>query len=117
TGDASASPSAALSGSHLECPRLCRGMVTEINGSKVKSDRLLGNGGIAPAAATFLSISLRIISPVSNRVQHGEKLVGCAKAAGLQYRRRHGGERVELFRGIGAQIDFGALQAGVAEPE
>ena len=71
---------------------------------------------LLPAAA-FLQVSFCIIRLASGRCQHGQQLIGRAEPAGLQHRRRHGGKRLEFLGRIGTQVDLGALQAGVSEPE
>ena len=50
-------------------------------------------------------------------LSNGQKLVGRPEATGRQHRRRHRGKRFELLCRIGAKVDFGALQAGVSEPQ
>src|SRR5262245_54427885 len=71
---------------------------------------------VGPAAGFSLSL-LRIIRLATRRAEHSQELVGRAEATGLQRRRRHRAKRFELFAGIGTQVDFGAFQAGVSEPE
>jgi hypothetical protein len=58
------------------------------------------------AAAAFSSVSLSIFRLASGRAQHGQELVGRVEAAALQHRRRHRGERFQLFGRIGTQIDL-----------
>jgi hypothetical protein len=50
-------------------------------------------------------------------VQHREKLVRFPKASWFEHRRRGRSESFELFGWVSSQVDLGALEAGMAEPE
>ena len=50
-------------------------------------------------------------------LQHGQKLIRRLEATALQRRGRHLGKCFNLLCRIGSKVDFGALDAGMAEPK
>ena len=71
---------------------------------------------IARCQQLIVSITPHIFS-VADVVEHCEHLVGSAEPSRSQRWRLHGCEGFEFFRWIGAQVNLGALEGSMAEPE
>ncbi len=59
----------------------------------------------------------RLLGIIFDVFEHRQKLVWSSETTRSEHERRHGGERFELLRGIGPEVDLGALKTSVAEPE
>ena len=70
-----------------------------------------------PRRHGFRPTSLHIIFRATRVLQHRQEFVGSSEAAPFERRRRNCGKRFELFGRIGTQIDFRALESGMAEPK
>jgi hypothetical protein len=84
---------------------------------------LCGVGNYAELATRLLilspywSKSPDIIFGLTRLSQHRQEFVGSSKAAWRDHGRGHDRERLQLRGRTGAQVDFRALKAGMAEPK
>jgi hypothetical protein len=84
----------------------------------MRRPRLCGvRGDDVFAAAVLRRVLLDIILGSADAVQHREKLVRFPKASWFEHRRRGRSESFKLFGWVSSQVDLGALEAGMAEPE
>ena len=74
-------------------------------------------GGARAFDQQRLRSTLRITGRGFGGPQHGKQLVGRLEATATECRRQNGRQCFQLFGGIGAKIDFRALQTRVTEPQ